>query len=178
MGDDQPKRRTEADDRLEQEIRAGRKFSLAEAIGRLAGPGAMKGESPITRKEQAEAQLEGYLDRHLTDAAGALRAVLLRQVCESELLDEHLDQPLAALAAHVRRVLDSDYVLQELVRESDVEWGRVFGERPYFQKEGIPPHADDPYTIDSARAALLQLIEKLTADARSPTGESESARIL
>jgi len=34
---------------LEREIRQGRKFSLEEAIGRLAGPGAMKGESPIAR---------------------------------------------------------------------------------------------------------------------------------
>jgi hypothetical protein len=168
MGDEQPttagkhpQPRSAADEQLEQEIRAGRKFSLAEAIGRLAGPGAMKGESPMTRKQQAEAQLEAYLDRHLADSAGALRAVLLRQVCESELLDEHLDQPLAALVAYVQRVLDSDYVLQELVRESDVEWGRVFGERPYFQKEGSPPHADDPYTIESARAALSQLLTNL-----------------
>jgi hypothetical protein len=168
MADNNPHRQPIADADLEQEIRAGRKFSLAEAIGRLAGPGAMKGESPITRKEQAEAQIEAYLDRHLSDTAGALRAVLLRQVCESELLDDKLDQPLAALAAHVRRVLDSEYVLQELVRESDVEWGRVFGERPYFEKEGNAPHKDDPYTIESARAALAQLIEKLAADARTP----------
>ena len=38
MGDNQNKQRSEADAELEREIRQGRKFTLAEAIGRLAGP--------------------------------------------------------------------------------------------------------------------------------------------
>ncbi len=33
---------TDADAELEREIRNARKFTLAEAIGRMAGPGAMK----------------------------------------------------------------------------------------------------------------------------------------
>jgi hypothetical protein len=60
------------------------------------------------------------------------------------------------------RVLDSDYLLKELVREADIEWGRILGERRYFEKEGCPPHPDDPYTIESVRATLSRLIEKLT----------------
>jgi hypothetical protein len=163
MGEDQPKQRSQADADLEREIRDGRKFSLAEAIGRLAGPGIMKGVSPITQKEQAGSQIESYLDHQLIDAVGAMRAVLLRQVQESELLDEHFEQPLIALGSYVKRILDSDYLLQELVRESDVEWGRVFGERPYFEKEGCSPHQDDPYTVESVRTRLSQLLEKLTA---------------
>ena len=47
MSDNQDTQRSEADAELEREIRKGRKFTLAEAIGRLAGPGAMKGESPV-----------------------------------------------------------------------------------------------------------------------------------
>ena len=39
MSDEKPKGPSEADAELEREIRAGRKFSVAEAIGRLAGPG-------------------------------------------------------------------------------------------------------------------------------------------
>jgi hypothetical protein len=163
MSDDQPKPVSEADKELEREIRAGRKFSLSEAIGRLAGPGMMKGVSPVTGKEQAVAEIEGYLERHLSDGAGVMSAVLLRQIKESELLLSNLDQPLVVLATYVQRVLDSEYVLQELVRESDVEWGRVFGERPYFQKEGTPPHQDDPYTIESVRGSLSRLVEKLAA---------------
>ena len=163
MSSDQPKRRLQADADLEREIREGRKFSLAEAIGRLAGPGMMKGVSPATRKQQAEAEIEGFLERHLAGPAGAISVVLLRQVKESELLLNNLDQPLIVLAGYVQRVLDSEYLLAELVRQSDVEWGRVYGERPYFEKDGSPPHEDDPYTLDSVRRTLTQLLEKLAA---------------
>ena len=54
MSDYQKKPRSEADAELEREILKERKFTLAEAIGRLAGPGAMKGESPIPWLQQAE----------------------------------------------------------------------------------------------------------------------------
>ncbi len=161
MSKDSPKRPSEADADLVREVHAQRKFSLSGAIGRLAGPGIMKGASPVTRKRQAETQIEEYLDRHLPDTAGALPGVLLRQVGQSELMLNNLDRPLVVLADHVRSVLGSEYLLTELVREADVEWGRVFGERPYFEQEGRPPHAEDPYTAESVRIALSQLVEKL-----------------
>jgi hypothetical protein len=34
---------------------------------------------------------------------------------------------------HVRQVLDSEYLLKELVRTADVEWGCAFEERPHFE---------------------------------------------
>jgi hypothetical protein len=163
MGEEKPKQRSEADAELEREIRAERKFSLSEAIGRLAGPGAMKGVSPVTRAQQAVVEIQEYLNRHLSDAGGVLSGILLRRVEASELLLKAPDQPLAVLADYVRRVLESAYGLSELVREADVEWGRVFGERPRFEKEGCPPAADDPYTHESVRTALTRLIEELTA---------------
>ena len=97
--------------------------------------------------------------------AGALSAVLLRQVKQSEILLNNFHQPLVVLATVVRQVLESEYLLRELVRESDVEWGRVYGERPIFQKDGSPPQTDDPYTIESVRTTLWRLAEQLaTAD--------------
>ena len=93
---------------------------------------------------------------------------------ESELLDEHFEQPLVALVSYVKRILDSEYLLQELVRESDVEWGQVQGERPYFDQEGRP-NQDDPYTIESVRVTLSQLIEKLSASQDS-TSQREASR--
>ena len=63
MSDDPQPDKTQADADLERAVRAERKFSLAEAIGRMAGPGAMKGASPVTRKRQAEAELQEYLAR-------------------------------------------------------------------------------------------------------------------
>lgn len=167
MSDEQPKPPSEADKELERAIRAERKFSLAEAIGRMAGPGAMKGVSPVPARQQAEAEIEDYIRKHLLDAAGVLPGVLSRYVNESDFLLDHFDRPLAALAAYLRRILESEYRLKELVREVDVEWGRVFGERPFFKPEGRPPHADDPYTVESVRASLQMLLETLPADDES-----------
>jgi len=163
MCNEQPKRPSEADADLEREIRKERKFSLAEAIGRLAGPGMMKGVSPITRTQQSEVEIESYLERHLVDPAGSLPVVLLRRVKGSELLLSNFDKPLFVLASYIQRVLDSECLLKELVREADIEWGRTFDERPYFEKEGCPPHPNDPYTIQSVRVTLSRLLKKLTA---------------
>jgi hypothetical protein len=164
MGDD-PEKSANPDAELVRQIREGRKFTLADAIGRLAGPEAMKGVSPATGKQQAEAQIEKFLERHLSCPAGALSAVLLRQVKESDILLNNLDQPLVALAGQVQRVLDSDYLLQELVRQADCEWGRLYGERPHFETPGSQPHEDDPYTAASVRSSLCQLIEQLSSHA-------------
>jgi hypothetical protein len=161
MNDDQPKNPVRLDADLEREIREGRKFSLAEAIGRLAGPGMMKGMSPATQKQQAEAEIESFLDGHVNSPAGALSVVLLRQVKESELLLSNLDAPLVVLASVVQQILASEYLLGELVRQADMEWGRTYGERPHFEKEGRPPHQDDPYTTDSVQSTLTHLMEQL-----------------
>jgi hypothetical protein len=168
MSNDQPRERTKADADLEREVRAERKFSLAEAIGRLAGPGAMKGESPVTRKRQAEAELQEYLNRHLADFGGVLRGILLRHVAESELLLSNLDQPLIVLAAFINRILDTEYLLKEIVREADAEWGQLNQQRPYFQQEGRLPHPDDPYTSESVRCALSHFAAELRRSMPAP----------
>jgi hypothetical protein len=161
MSDHQEPQRSEADAELEREIRKGRKFTLTEAIGRMAGPGAMKGESPITRMQQAGVEIENWLTSHLADAGGGLQLVLLRGVNESELLLNNFDQPLVVLASYCRQILASDYLLKELVRDADVEWGRVLGERPHFEEEGSPPDPDDRYTVDSVRKTLSALLKQL-----------------
>ena len=163
MSENGKKPPSEADKELEREIRAERKFSLSEAIGRMAGPGMMKGVSPVAPKRQAELAIEAYLRRHLTDAGGVLGSVLLRDAAGSDLLLSDYEHPLAVLAGYIRQVLGSEYLLKELVREADVEWGQVFGERPHFDKPGCTPDPDDPYTSDSVRAALTRLLEKLDA---------------
>jgi hypothetical protein len=148
---------------IEREARANRKFSLSDAIGQSAGGDLMKGGSQVTRKRQAELELDEYLRRHLADSGGALRRVVIRHLGES-LLNRDYDQPLGALAEHVRGTLASETLLEELVRQADAEWGRVHDERPYFQTPGRPSHRDDPYTVDSVRLALTQLRETLAAE--------------
>jgi len=162
MSEDRDGTPADEDEGLEREVRADRKFSLTEAIGRMAGGDLIKGGSPVTRKQQAELAIKGYLQRHMTDAGGVLGDVLLRRLGEG-LLRADYNQPLAILTDHLRQVLRSEYLLANLVREADVEWGRVVGERPYFQQPGSPPPPGDPYTTDSVRITLSQLIEKLAA---------------
>jgi hypothetical protein len=99
----------------------------------------------------------------LVDAAGVLSRVLHRQVRESDLLLKSFEQPLVALVGYVQHVLGCEYALKELVREADVEWGRVFDERPYFDGDGCPLAPDDTYTLESVRAALIRLTAELTA---------------
>jgi len=164
MSDDQNKNPSDADAELEREIRKGRKFNLAEAIGRMAGPGAMKGQSPVPRLQQAEVEIASWLNTHLKDSGGALKDVLHRDVKESDLLLANFDHPLIVLAKYCQQVLDSDYLLKELVRNADVEWGRTMGERPYFEKEGSPSNPNDPYTIESVRNSVSELLMQLTAN--------------
>jgi hypothetical protein len=146
---------------LEKEIRKGRKFTLSEAIGRLAGPGMMKGVSPISRLQQSEVEIDEFLNRHLQDAAGALKTVLSRRAKISELLHNNPDQPLVVLASGVQRILQSEFILEEITREADIEWSHVFGERPRFQLAGREPHPDDPYTQESVRQRLNDLYTKI-----------------
>jgi hypothetical protein len=163
MSDKNETQPSQADAELEREIRKERKFSLAEAIGRLAGPGAMKGASPIARKEQAGIEIETWLRRHLIDPDGALQVALLRSVKGSELLLNNFDQPLVVLAACCQKILGCDDLLKELVRNADIEWGRIFGQRPYFEQQGVKPDPDDPYTIESVRNTLCRLLTQLEA---------------
>src|SRR6476660_7095386 len=163
MSDHQQTKRSEADAELEREIREGRKFTLEEAIGRLAGPGAMKGESPVTRMQQAETEIGSWLRCHLTDSGCSLETVLHRRVKGSELLLNNFDQPLVVLASYSQQVLNSDYLLKEVVREADIEWGRLMQERPHFEKEGMPAHPDDCYTVESVGGAMSELLEQLHA---------------
>jgi hypothetical protein len=165
MSDQQESQCSAEDAELQREICEGRKFSLEEAIARLAGPGAMKGESPVARMQQAEMEIGSWLRTHLIDSGGALEVVLHRDVKESELLLNNFNQPLIVLAGYCQKLLESDYLLKEFVRDCDVEWGRVMLERPIFEREGSQPNPDDPYTGESVRSALSEVLKQLMADA-------------
>lgn len=160
MSDDEKRQRSDADAELEREIRRERKFTMAEAIGRMAGPGALKGESPIAGLQQAGVEIENWFRTHMTDVGG-LEVVLLRGIKESDLLLNNFDQPLVVLGRYCQRILGSMTLLEELVRNADIEWGRVYDERPYFEKAGSLPHPNDPYTIESVRNSLSGILKQL-----------------
>jgi hypothetical protein len=129
----------------------------------MIGPGAMKGGSAVPRVQEAGTAIGTWLRSNLTDSTGALQGVLHRRLKESASLLNNLDQPLAALGDYCQQVLASDYHLTELVREADMEWGRRMDERPHFNREGSPPHPDDPYTNESVRMALREALTKISA---------------
>jgi hypothetical protein len=161
MSDEEVETPSREDRELEREVRARRRFSLAEAIGRLGGD-LVKGASPVTRKRQAELEIEQYLESWLADSEGALLVVLLRRVRESEaLLESAYDRPLDALASVAERILGSRDGLRRFVGEVDAEWGRIYSERPYFDSAGTPPRPGDPYTVESVGAALTALLARL-----------------
>ncbi len=83
--------------------------------------------SLASRKEQSEAKFESYVRSHLLDAGGALPIVLIRHVNNSELFLTNAEQPFVVLANCIQQVLGSEYLLAELVREADAEWGRLNG---------------------------------------------------
>jgi len=154
-------RQAAADADLEQEIRKARTFNPQEALARMAGPGAMKGASPVSPQQQAENEILSWLSRHAEDPAGAFKNVLGRRIRGSQILFQNVDQPRVALAEICRRLVGSHTLLEEFVREVDTEWGRAMNERPHFEKAGAPPHPDDPYTLESVRASLNRMLEKL-----------------
>ena len=167
MNDERDRQQPDAED-VEREIRQDRKFTAKEALARLAGPGAMKGASPVSPVQQAETEIGCWLRDHVADTSGALHLVLNRDLEGSELLLANIDQPLVALAAHCRRILSSDERLKDIVRECDSEWGKQMDERPHFEREGAAPDPDDPYTVESVRRALGQALEKLPEEPGQP----------
>ena len=52
---------SDADQAIEQEIRQGRKFSLADAIGQ-EGSDFLKGESPSPKLVQVKNELQGFVN--------------------------------------------------------------------------------------------------------------------
>ena len=160
--DDDPNKQSDEDEQLEREIRRARKFNPQEALARMAGPGAMKGASPVSEVQQAETEIGTWLGSNMPDAGGALRVVLHRHLKGSRILLDNLDRPLAALAGYCRAILEADSRLKEIVREADVEWGRAMDERPHFDREGVQPDPDDPYTAESVRRALRDVLKQIT----------------
>jgi hypothetical protein len=146
---------------IERELRLTRKFRPEEALARMAGPGAMTGASPVSRVVQAETEIGNWLRDNLDDPAGALEVQLQRHLKGSPALLGGLDQPLAVLAEYLRRIVDTEELLKEVVREADVEWGRRMDERPHFEREGSAASPEDPYTVDGVGHVLNDALAKL-----------------
>jgi hypothetical protein len=142
-------------DKIGKEAQSEQKFSVAGAIGR-AGKGLLKGASPVSPQNQAIKTLEAWVYQNVSDPSGALKSVLIQKIRAIE--QQH---PKEALASAIKDILSTDFMLREFVRQVDVRWGEIFREKPFFQKEGQEPQAEDEYTFDSVRTELVQILSKL-----------------
>lgn len=159
--DDEPVDERNDEQRIEQEIRRRRGFTVAGALAGCDDGGHLKGASPTPLVRKAVLNLAHWLDAHLDDDEGALRTVIVRTLGDRpDLLARHVDDPAGAIAAWLPTVLATDGLLAELVRQADVEWGRCYQTRPYFEREGAPPHQDDPYTRADVRRRLADLLAR------------------
>ncbi|WP_017304298.1 hypothetical protein [Spirulina subsalsa] len=153
-------REQEPDLSLERDILSGRKFSLADVIGREGGA-FLKGESPVPPLIQAKAELNQFITQNLQDSSGALQAVLQTWVQNDLRVSQNLEQPLIALRDILNAIASNPEILYELVQQVDAKWGQMYGETPHFQQPGQPPHPDDEYTHASVRHQLVQLLEQV-----------------
>ena len=146
------------DPKIEQEIRQGRTFSLADVIGQEAG-NFLKGESPVPKLLQIKTELIAFVEQHLIDPSGALQATLRELIQTDDMVcSQHLEAPLEALSEFLQNLLDQEILFQDFVRRVDMKWGQIYDERPHFEKPGQPPHPDDEYTYASVRAQLTKLL--------------------
>lgn len=156
---------------LQREIRAERKFSLGEAIGREGGSFLKGSQAMVPRPLRALAAINGFIDQHLNDQGGALQPCLKRWIKTDARVGKYLDTPLMALQAMVAEVIQQPQVLYEFSRQVAVEWGLMNGERPYFQKPGLDAHPDAAYSHDSIQKILTELLSELTAAQAAQTSE-------
>ena len=147
-----------ADRAIEREIRQGRKFTIADAIGK-EGSSFMKGESPVPKLLQVKHELIGFVGQHLHDPAGALHAIL-RDLIQSDdtVCSRNFETPLVALIELLQPLVTREGLLHDFVWQVDMRWGQIYGERPHFQLPGHPPHPEDEYTHESVHHQLNALL--------------------
>ncbi|MEN8447489.1 MAG: hypothetical protein ABG776_21015 [Cyanobacteria bacterium J06555_13] len=145
---------------LQREIRAERKFSLAEAIGRESA-GFMKGESAIPRPLRATNAIKQFITAHLTDPTSALSTTLQSWATEDIRVSRHLDTPLVALSQIIESTLAEPTTFCEFARQVAIAQSKITGDRPYFQKLGEPPHREATVTHEYIQSELAILIKKL-----------------
>jgi hypothetical protein len=146
---------------IEQEIRGSRTGSFENALLRESGD-FLKGGSPVPLLLQAETEISLYINRNVPDKFGALREVLIQHVKRSKTtIAATLDTPLLALKKIIVEIITHDNIFYDFVREVDSAYGRLFQEKPYFQKPGEPPHPEDEYTHESVKIALTKVISEL-----------------
>lgn len=147
---------------LQREIRAERKFSLAEAISREGGS-FMKGESTIPRPLRATTEIKQFITTYL-EPAGAIATTLQTWASHDIRLSRQLDTPLVALSEVIASLLAEPTTLSEFARQVAIAHSQITGDRPQFHRPDQPPDPTAAHTHQSIRAALSTLHQQISAD--------------
>ncbi|MEM9088501.1 MAG: hypothetical protein AAGC93_07125 [Cyanobacteria bacterium P01_F01_bin.53] len=152
---------------LQKEIRDGRKFTLAEAIGREGGS-FMKGESAIPRPLRAKNTINQFITEHLTNPSSALSTTLQTWTNNDIRIMSQLDTPLVALSQILESTLTEPTAFCEFARQVAIAQSQLTGDRPYFQTLNGKAHPEADYTHESIQGELSQLLKTLEDDACAP----------
>lgn len=159
---------------LFREIRAQRKFTIAEAIGR-EGSGLMKGESAIPRPLRAIAQMNQFITQHTCDPSSCVITVLQTWAKEDIRVSRYLDNPLVALIQILESLLNEPATFQEFCRQVAIAQSQITGDRPQFQKHNHPPNPNAIYTHESVKQQLLELLCKAQENTVQESKDQENA---
>lgn len=153
----------EEEELIERDILSGRKFSIAEAIGREGGS-LIKGYNPIPRLDQVVSFLTVFIEKNINDTSRVLMTVLQANVKNDRIkIAESIETPLQYLHNLIKSYVDNPHQLYEITREVDFKWGQINDEKPHFQKPGETPHPDDEYTHETVKKMLSKLLVKIEA---------------
>lgn len=121
--------------------------------------GLIEGKDLVPRQEQCLNALHTYIDHNLQDSESAL-ILELKQYCKDQLIlqSQFWDTPTLVLRNLLVQILSSESELETFVRRIDLRWGQLYQERPFFQAHGQTAHSKDPYTFESVRNSIENLL--------------------
>ncbi len=120
----------------------------------------MGGDDAIPRPVRARAVIYEFLEAYLKDPEGALKPTLKQWIADDVRVSRNLDTPLVALD-EILRSLSQPPELYEFARAVNMKWGEIYGDRPYFQKPGQPPHPNAVYSHKMLQGQLEMLCQQL-----------------
>ena len=147
-------------EQITREIQQGRKFSLAEAIGRETSH-FLRDQSAIPRPLRAKAKVDQFISTQLNEPTGPIATTLRNWTSTDIRLSSQLDTPLIALAQITDSILSEPTTFCEFSRQVAIAQAKLTGDRPYFQTYGKAPHPNADYPHSIIKHELSELLHQL-----------------
>lgn len=158
-----PHRDKKTPEHIREEIIRNQKFSMDTAMGRN-NKDPQKSQNQARETRDLENQLRNFVKSRLKDPWGALKSMLYRQIKNSHaLVAEHKEQPMHALKILLENLLNDETEFREFLRETDLEWGRIYQEHPHFQNDDEDGEPEDEYTEESVEKDLRNFLQEVSS---------------